>query len=284
MSHSTFQEEHFSTKINTKTVLRIISQALPYWILLTGFIFFISLTSASEAFATFIMRTIIDEGIRHGNVPTLVINLIIYALAHLVIAGSVFGFIYCAGRLSEQIQYDLRQKLFNHIQELIGALTPAERRLITLNCVVQSQNFRELVPLAKLASSWGVAMNYSPYTWMRTDDREYVVSGEELEELRTIISELLNFKRQHNTVKTGARFLHEIVTFFEDGSIPGCRAGERFLVVNPDGTLSPCGLIPGDYTTLRPLQKEFSKNNDCTACNTCIRAWNEWPIYIFFSQ
>ena len=29
--------------------------------------------------------------------------------------------------------------------------------------------------------------------------------------------------------------------------MPGCRAGEKFMVVNPEGTISPCGLIIGSY-------------------------------------
>lgn len=174
--------------------------------------------------------------------------------------------------------------LFCHLKELIGSLTPAERCLVTLNCVIQSQNFRDLVPLAELAASWGVSMNYSPYTWMRTADRKYVVGGEELPELRSIIDELLEFKKRNGTVKTGARFFRDMVVFFETGSIPGCRAGERFLVVNPDGTLSPCGLITRAYPNQRALTEEFSSQNECTACNTSIRAWTERPFSMVFFQ
>ena len=62
--------------------------------------------------------------------------------------------------------------LFNHLKDLIGSIAPEERQKITLNCVVQSDNFRELLPLAQLASEWGVCLNYSPYTWLRTGDKE----------------------------------------------------------------------------------------------------------------
>ena len=174
--------------------------------------------------------------------------------------------------------------LFSHLQELIGSLTPAERCLVTLNCVIQSQNFRDLVPLAELAASWGVSMNYSPYTWMRTADRKYVVSGADLTELRSTVNELLEFKKRNNTVKTGAGFFRDMVTFFETGSIPGCRAGERFLVVNPDATLSPCGLITRDYPNQKALTRDFSDQNECTACNTSIRAWTERPFSMVFLQ
>jgi MoaA/NifB/PqqE/SkfB family radical SAM enzyme len=174
--------------------------------------------------------------------------------------------------------------LFRHLEELVGALTPQEREAITLNCVVQSDNFRDALPLARLAADWGVGMNYSPYTWLRTDDREYVVATEDLPELRSIFQELLAFQRSHGTVKSNATFLNNIAAFFDDRSIPGCRAGERFLVVNPDGTLSPCGLITTAYPHRESLLEGFSKSNTCTACNTSIRSWTERPFSMFFSS
>jgi len=173
--------------------------------------------------------------------------------------------------------------LFDHIKDLIGALTPAERRMITLNCVIQSDNFRDAPALAALAKEWGVCMNYSPYTWLRTQDKGFVVAKEDLPELREIFRGLLEFQRRHGTVKPTASFLDNMVAFFDDKGIPGCRAGERFMVVNPDGTLSPCGLIITDFPNLEAMKEGFVKDNSCTACNTSIRSWTERPLSMFFS-
>jgi len=174
--------------------------------------------------------------------------------------------------------------LFHHIRDLIGSITPEERQKITLNCVVQSDNFRELLPLARLASEWGVCLNYSPYTWLRTGDKDYVVPKEDLPELRQIFREILDFQKSHDMVKSNATFLNNIVAFFDGKGIPECRAGERFLVVNPDGTLSPCGLITTAYPDQAQLIEGFSKGNTCTACNTSIRSWTERPFSMFFSS
>jgi len=173
--------------------------------------------------------------------------------------------------------------LFDHLRELIQALTPDERRMITLNCVVQSENFRDLLPLASLALDWGVSINYSPYTWLRTDDRGFVVPKDDLPELQEIFGKLLKFQEKHDTVKSNATFLNNIVAFFDDKGIPGCRAGERFLVVNPDGTLSPCGLITTAFSNRAEMKEGFVKANTCTACNTSIRSWTERPFSMFFS-
>jgi MoaA/NifB/PqqE/SkfB family radical SAM enzyme len=174
--------------------------------------------------------------------------------------------------------------LFDHIKDLIGSLTPAECRMITLNCVIQSDNFRDVLAMASLAKDWGVSINYSPYTWLRTQDKGYVVPKEDLPELREIFREIMEFQRRHDTVKPSASFLDNIVAFFDDKGIPGCRAGERFLVVNPDGTLSPCGLITTNYPTLAHMREGFVKTNSCTACNTSIRSWTERPFSMFFSK
>ena len=174
--------------------------------------------------------------------------------------------------------------LFHHLQELIASLSPEERCAVTLNCVVQSDNFRDTLPLAHLARDWGVNMNYSPYTWLRTDDKKYVPAKEDLPELREIFEEVLDFQKRHDTVKSSATFLNNIVAFFDDREIPGCRAGERFLVVNPDGTLSPCGLITMAFPDRPALLEGFSKGNTCTHCNTSIRSWTERPFSMFFSS
>jgi MoaA/NifB/PqqE/SkfB family radical SAM enzyme len=174
--------------------------------------------------------------------------------------------------------------LFQHLRSLIGTIGPEERQKITLNCVVQSDNFRELLPLARLAAEWGVCLNYSPYTWLRTNDKGYVVAKEDLPELRQIFRDILEYQKSHDMVKSNATFLNNIVAFFDDKGIPGCRAGERFLVVNPDGTLSPCGLITTAYPDQTRLIEGFSKGNTCTGCNTSIRSWTERPFSMFFSS
>jgi len=138
--------------------------------------------------------------------------------------------------------------------------------------------------LASLAFEWGVSMNYSPYTWLRTHDKEFVVAKEDLPELKEIFRDLLEFQRRHDTVKPTATFLNNIVAFFDDKGIPGCRAGERFLVVNPDGTFSPCGLITTDFSSRAHMRDGFVKTNTCTACNTSIRSWTERPFSMFFSK
>ena len=82
----------------------------------------------------------------------------------------------------------------------------------------------------------------------------------------------------HRNIRTSDYVLRNIVKFFTEGGIPNCRAGDRFLVVNPDGTLSPCGLIMTAYKTRKELMEKFTRVNTCSACYTSSRADSERPL------
>lgn len=118
MTDKYLKEEEFSNKLTLNTALRILDQAKPHKVLLVGFLLCIMVTAFLEAFGTFIVKLAIDEAIIPGDKELLFKYLFIFALMHIVLALVVFGFIYCAGRLGEQIQYDLRKKLFSHLQNL----------------------------------------------------------------------------------------------------------------------------------------------------------------------
>ncbi len=168
--------------------------------------------------------------------------------------------------------------LFRRIESLLQELQSFEDKRITLSCVVQSKNYRELIRIAQLAKEWNTAINFSTYTWLRTHQKEFLIPKNELSEFKEIIEEILTFKRKHRNVYTSDYTLRNMVHFFENHSIPNCRAGERFFVVNPDGTLSPCGLILRNYQSRKQLRQDFTKNNACTLCFTSIRANTEKPL------
>ncbi len=118
MAEKHFHEEVFSDKLSGKTALRILSLAKPHISLLAGFVICIMTTAFLEAFSTYIVKQAIDNAVIPGSRTLLFRYLILYGFIHILLALSVFGFIYGAGKLGEIIQYDLRKKLFSHIQDL----------------------------------------------------------------------------------------------------------------------------------------------------------------------
>lgn len=113
-----FEEEEFSGIFTGKIALRILAQVKPYrgWVL--GFVLSIALVSVLDSYFTFLSKRIIDEGIGPGNITILTEILIQYGGLILIQAIAVFFFIYYAGILGEKVQYDLRKKMFGHLQKL----------------------------------------------------------------------------------------------------------------------------------------------------------------------
>jgi ATP-binding cassette subfamily B protein len=105
-------------KTSSKLLIRSFKLIKKQWKYLVGFLVFIIITSSLEAIGTYILKDLIDQGIVAKNVQAIIINLIKYGSAISLISVTVFGFIYCAGMLGERLQYELRKKLFNHLQEL----------------------------------------------------------------------------------------------------------------------------------------------------------------------
>lgn len=167
--------------------------------------------------------------------------------------------------------------LFRKIEHLMEGVRDIPDKGITLSGVVNRENFRELLRMAELAKAWNVRLNFSTYTWLRTRKKDLMVPKSALPELRDTIRNLLEFKKKNDTLVSSEYVLWQMVAFFENESIGNCRAGERFFVVNPDGTLSPCGLIIKAYGSQEELIEKFSCHNRCGDCYTSIRANTERP-------
>ncbi|MFC1661145.1 radical SAM protein [Gemmatimonadota bacterium] len=172
--------------------------------------------------------------------------------------------------------------LFSRIEGLIAQLSPEDRRRTVFSSVFQSRNFRDAPRMAEVALDWGVNINFSAYTWLRTNDKGLMIQPEEIGEFRQVVDHLLQIKAKHGHVLTSDWVLKGMIRFFEQGYIENCRAGERSLIVNPDGTLSPCGLLIKDYPTRASLLEGFTQNNTCTACYTSTRANSERPARHLF--
>ncbi len=118
MSEFEFEEEEFTTQFNGQTALRILAQARPHWPWLVGFVFSIASVASLDSLFTFLSKRIIDEGILAGDLDALTRLGLTYAGLIFIQAAMVFGFIFLAGILGEKVQYDLRKKMFNHLQDL----------------------------------------------------------------------------------------------------------------------------------------------------------------------
>ncbi len=159
MSEFEFEEEEFTTQFTGRTVLRILAQARPHWRWLVGFVLTIALVSAVDSYFTFLSKRIVDEGIVAGDTEVLKQIVTQYGVLIIFQAAAVFGFIFLAGILGERIRYDLRKKMFDHLQDLSFSYfdqTPVG--WIMSRVTSDTDRIAELVTWGLLDVTWG-AMN-----------------------------------------------------------------------------------------------------------------------------
>jgi ATP-binding cassette, subfamily B, bacterial len=113
-----FEEEDFNAQFNGKTLARILTQLKPHWKMAAGFLILVGCVALLDGYFTFLAKRIVDEGILVGNLSKLTSMFFLYGGLIVVQALCVLGFIYLVGVLGERVQYDMRKKMFNHLQEL----------------------------------------------------------------------------------------------------------------------------------------------------------------------
>jgi MoaA/NifB/PqqE/SkfB family radical SAM enzyme len=173
-------------------------------------------------------------------------------------------------------EFRRRPGLYKRLEQNLPRLAKLGFRDIILNTAITKANVREILPLAKKAAEWGVDISYSAYTALRTGNKDYCLnSGEDLEILRQAINELIILKKQSTHLTNPELTLRDTLKFFEQGYMPNCKAGIRFLVVMPDGSLVPCSLHRSKYTTQKEMVEKFSRTNRCGNCYVAIRSYSE---------
>jgi ATP-binding cassette subfamily B protein len=168
-----FEEEDFTDKVTGKTLLRVLAQAKPHWPWLVGFLLAVAAVSALDSYFTFLGKRIIDEGIMAANKAILVRLFVTYGSIVLVQAVVVVGMIYLAGVLGERIQYELRQRMFDHLQELSFSYfdrTPVG--WIMSRVTSDSERIAQLITWGLLDMTWALTgMVSSAYFMLRINWR-----------------------------------------------------------------------------------------------------------------
>jgi MoaA/NifB/PqqE/SkfB family radical SAM enzyme len=169
--------------------------------------------------------------------------------------------------------------LFDHLDRTVPACVAlGQDDDILLNCCITAWNYRTLPDIVRVAARWGVPVNFSAYTPLRMDDTSGLVKNKgtaEVEQLHTAIEQVIELRRQGFPVYTAERTLWKFYRFLIEGSAPGCKAGYKFVVINPDGRMTPCAMVMAYFDDHRAMQRDFSRHNDCSACYISTRANTE---------
>ncbi len=169
--------------------------------------------------------------------------------------------------------------LYRRLEQRLPQLANLGFRDIVLNMAITQANMRDVLPLAKKAAEWNLAISYSAYTALRTGNTRYCINnGEDLRALRRAINELIVLKRRGTRIANPEPVLRDTLRFFEQGYMPNCKAGIRFLIIMPDGSLVPCSHHRSKYTTQEEMAEGFSRTNQCGGCYVAIRSYSEQSL------
>ncbi len=157
MSEEYFEEEEFTSQVNGRTLVRTAQQGLKHWPMMLGFLVSIALVSVVDSYFTFLSKRIIDEGILAGDTEALFWIVVQYGIFIVIQAILVLGFIYFAGVLGERVQYDLRRRMVNHLQNLsLSYFNRMPVGWIMSRVTSDSRRVGELVSWGFLDITWGV--------------------------------------------------------------------------------------------------------------------------------
>ena len=150
-------EELQTSRMSAKTLQRILAQLRPHRRQVVGFVAAVAVVSILDAFYSYIRKGIVDQVILTGDRAALSPLLAAYSATALVQAVSVFAFIYLVGTLGERVQYDLRQQMFRHLQEMSFAYfdrTPVG--WIMARVTSDSERIAQLLTWGLLDATWGI--------------------------------------------------------------------------------------------------------------------------------
>ena len=164
--------------------------------------------------------------------------------------------------------------LYAHLSKLVPKLAAHGFDDVALNTAITRENLPSLCDIYERAKQWGVSISYSAYTPLRTHSMDhYIHSPEDLALLRHTLDDLLTLKVHNGRIANSPWTISGIYNFFLHGTIPGCKAGQRFMVVTPTGGLRACSMFENTYASHQEILKEWVPNNECGGCYVSIRSY-----------
>ncbi len=154
--------------------------------------------------------------------------------------------------------------LYAHIAALIPKLV-ARRRIVVANTVIMRENLDQILPIARQMHAWGAKVSLSCYTDFKNGNRSHYFSPAQMQDLQQIVPQLVAHKKRFGNITNSRFYLERIVPYFHNGTgIAGCKAGNGFIQLTPDGHVRQCADFAPfvHYTEYRGMEP-----------TTCTRCW-----------
>lgn len=169
-------------------------------------------------------------------------------------------------------------RLYDHLSKLIPQLPPTGLDNVHLNTVIMDDNLNVIPEIVRQAYEWGVKVSFSSYTSLKTGNTGHMVSPERMQELENLIEELKDLKRCLKNIVSSTYYLDHVPVYFRNGGVEGCRAGQKFIQVTPDGYLKACPEMP--VTQHYTEYNRWRHQQDCTNCWYGCRGESQVPVTV----
>lgn len=167
--------------------------------------------------------------------------------------------------------------LVNHIMTLVPQIKKEVLDNVVFNTIIMDSNLDQVITLAKRAFEMGTKVSFSAYSSNKADNDSEVIGEKDQQKLKDVIAELKELRHTQKNILSSEYFFDRVPIFFEHEKIGGCKAGQRWVTVTPDGYIQPCSETPRvcHYTEWSP--DKFG-NIDCDVCWYACRAESQAPV------
>jgi ATP-binding cassette subfamily B multidrug efflux pump len=111
-------EEIFLKGYDPNLAKRLLKFVRPYWLSLSAALILILLSSAVAVAGPYLIKDALDSGLTAGSLPTLRKDVLLYLVLALIQWAATYGRVNLMVRVGQSIIYDLRARLFDHLQQL----------------------------------------------------------------------------------------------------------------------------------------------------------------------
>lgn len=173
-------------------------------------------------------------------------------------------------------------KVFNQLKK--------NKPSFSLNCttVIMKDNFRELINIYHLLRKVGVTNIM--YQAISGDYPQLMPNDKEIEELKDVVSELINLKRKEGFISTDEDYFRLLPKYYEEKQKNGlfkigkCIATYNNLMISPDGTVDICGYGPYNISLKNNSLSKFWKSKEFKECRKRVKKCNKQCMYLCYKK
>jgi MoaA/NifB/PqqE/SkfB family radical SAM enzyme len=170
--------------------------------------------------------------------------------------------------------------LYAKILSLLPGLSQVGFEAVSLNAVIKNDNIDDVLKIVDIAREHGIKAGLSSYCELKNNMNALNVEPENMAKLEELVQNLKTYKRKHRTITSSEYYLDHVAEYFQEQSIPGCRAGINWVQITPSGEVKACSEFPVAQAEYAKYNPRKAKPMDCQSCWFSCRGEAQAPVSI----